>query len=43
MIFLLYVLEYLLTFRKYDKSYNKILITVVFNEAADEFIEKLDD
>jgi hypothetical protein len=42
MIFLLYVLEYLFTFRKYDKFYNKILITVTINEAADELTEKLD-
>jgi hypothetical protein len=43
MIFLLYVFEYLFTFRKHDKFYNKILITVIINEAADEFTEKLND
>jgi len=42
-IFLLYIFEYLLTFRKYDKSYNKILIIAALNEAVDEFAEKLDD
>jgi hypothetical protein len=41
-IFLLYVFEYLFTFRKHDKFYNKILIIAVINEAVDEFIEKLD-
>jgi hypothetical protein len=42
-IFLLYVFEYLFTFRKHDKSYNKILITAIINEAVDKFTEKLDD
>jgi hypothetical protein len=42
-IFLLYVFEYFLTFRKYDKSYNKILIIAVINKAADKLTEKLDD
>jgi hypothetical protein len=40
--FLLYIFECFLTFRKHDKSYNKILIIAAINEAADEFIEKLD-
>jgi hypothetical protein len=40
-IFLLYIFEYFFTFRKYDKSYNKILITAAINEAADKFTEKL--
>jgi hypothetical protein len=30
-------------FRKYDESYNKILITAIINKAADELAEKLDD
>jgi hypothetical protein len=41
-IFLLYILKYFLTFRKHDKSYNKILIIAIINEAADKFAEKLD-
>jgi hypothetical protein len=43
MIILLYIFEYLLTFRKYDKSYNKILIIAAINKAADKFTEKLND
>jgi hypothetical protein len=40
-IFILYVLKYLLTFCKHDKSYNKILITATINKVVDKFTEKL--
>ncbi len=39
----MYILKYLLTFRKHDESYNKILITAALNKAADKLTEKLDD
>jgi hypothetical protein len=38
----LYVFEYFFIFRKYDKFYNKILITAIINKVVDKFAEKLD-